>query len=113
MTTMLLVQGDTKTQIQSTLTRANDGSAVDINTASSVVMRFRKLHSTEILFTLNASQAEAGDFANGKATFTFSGNNLDIDAGDYEGEIEITYVSDSTKETVFEVLRFIVREDFA
>ena len=113
MSTMLLVQGDTKTQIQSTLTRANDGSVIDLNIASSVVMRFRRLHSTEILFTLTASQATPSDFENGKATFTFSGNNLDIDAGDYEGEIEITYLSDSTKETVFEVLRFIVREDFA
>ena len=42
MSTMLLVKGDTRTQIKSTITRAYDGSVVDLNTASSVFLRFRK-----------------------------------------------------------------------
>ena len=113
MATLLLVQGDTKTQIQATITRSDDGSAVDLNSASSVVMRFRAEHGTSILSTLTATEASSGDFAAGKATFEFGSSTLDVDAGDYEGEIEITYSSDSTKETVFEVLKFIVREDFA
>ncbi len=112
MSTMLLVKGDTRTQIKSTITRAYDGSVVDLNTASSVFLRFRKTYTTAVLFTLSAVQAAAGDYAAGNATFAFAAGNLDIDAGDYEGEIEVVYSSDGTKETVFEVLSFIVRQDF-
>jgi hypothetical protein len=32
-------------------------------------------------------------------------------AGSYEGEIEITH-SDGKKETIFEILNFVVRSDF-
>ena len=113
MATLLLVQGDTKSQIQATITRSNDGSAVDLTAASSIVMRFRAEHGNSILSTLTGQQASSGDYANGIVTFEFGSTDLDVDAGDYEGEIEITYSSDSTKETVFEVIKFIVREDFA
>jgi hypothetical protein len=112
MAAMLLVQGDTRTQIKTTITRAYDGSVVDLNTTSSVVLRFRKTYTTTVLFTLTATQAVAGDYAIGNATFSFTADNLDIDAGDYEGEIEVVYSSDGGKETVFEVLSFIVRQDF-
>lgn len=112
MTTMLLVRGDTRTQIKTTITRAYDGSAVNLNTTSSVVLRFRKTYTTAVLFTLTAIEAEAGDYALGNATFSFTGNNLNIDAGDYEGEIEVVYSSDGAKETVFEVISFIVRQEF-
>ena len=37
MTTLLLVEGDTKAQIQATITRSDTGSAVDLNDASSAV----------------------------------------------------------------------------
>jgi hypothetical protein len=113
MATMLLVQGDTRTQIKTTITRAYDGSAVDLNTTSSVVLRFRKTYTTTVLFTLSAVEASAGDYALGNATFSFAADNLDIDAGDYEGEVEVVYSSDGTKETVFEVISFIVRQEFA
>tara|TARA_B100000530_G_C15677633_1_gene376814 strand:+ start:221 stop:562 length:342 start_codon:yes stop_codon:yes gene_type:complete len=113
MATLLLVQGDTKSQVQATLTRADDGSVVDLNTASSVVMRFRAEDTTTILATLTGSQATSGDFTNGIVTFEFTGTDLNVDAGNYEGEIEVTYSADSTKETVFEVIHFLLREDFA
>ena len=110
MTTMLLVQGDTKSQIQATITRADSGSAVDLNDASSIVLRFRKEYSAAIIYTLTGSEADSGDYELGKVLFEFT--DLDVDPGNYEGEIEVTYFSDGTKETVFEVIKFIVREDF-
>ena len=113
MATMLLVQGDTRTQIKTTITRAYDGSVVNLNTASSVLLKFRKTYTTTTLFTLSSIEAGAGDYEEGVATFVFATGNLDIDAGDYEGEIEAVYASDGTKETVFEVISFIVREDFS
>jgi hypothetical protein len=113
MTTLLLVQGDTKAQIQATITRSDDGSVVDLNTASSIVMRFRKEFTTTVLATLTGTQASSGQFTNGIVTFDFGTSIETIDAGEYEGEIELTYSADSTKETVFEVIKFIIREDFA
>ena len=113
MTTLLLVQGDTKAQVQATLTRSDDGAAVNLNTASSVVLRFRKEYGTTILSTITGTDVSGSDFAAGKVTFEFSNDDLNIDAGNYEGEIELTYSADSTKETVYEVIKFIVREDFA
>ena len=113
MSTMLLVQGDTRTQIKTTITRAYDGAAVDLTGTSSVVMRFRKTYTKAILFTLTATEAASGDFAKGEAIFTFASGDLNIDAGDYEGEIELTYSNDGAKETVFEVISFILRDEFA
>jgi hypothetical protein len=110
MATFLLVKNDTFAQIRATITREDSGEAVNL-TGDTTKLRFRALYSTAVLFTLTAIQAESGDYANGIATFTFGTTDLDLDAGEYEGEIEITY-ADSTKETVFELINFIVREDF-
>jgi hypothetical protein len=44
--------------------------------------------------------------------FSFSGTQLNINEGYYQGEIEITYDSGKV-ETVFEILEFYIREDFA
>jgi hypothetical protein len=38
-------------------------------------------------------------------------NDLSQSAGDYEGEIEITF-SDGTKETIYDLLKFKIRDDF-
>jgi hypothetical protein len=37
--------------------------------------------------------------------------DLDLDAGDYEGEIEVT-LGDGTIETIFNPLQFTIREEF-
>jgi hypothetical protein len=113
MATLLLVQGDTRAQIQTTITRSDTGSVVNLTTASSISLKFRKTYTTATLLTLTGVQNTAGDYAKGIATFEFSDTDLNVDAGEYEGEIEIVYSSDSTRETVFELVNFIVREDFA
>ena len=57
-----------------------------------------------MLFTLAAS--DVGDnFKEGVAVFSFSGTQLAIAEGYYEGEISITYSSGSV-ETIFEILSF-------
>jgi len=111
MATFLLVKDDTFSQIRATITREDTGAAVNL-TGTTTKLRFRAAYTTTILFTLTAIQAVSTDFANGIATFSFGSTNLvDRDSGDYEGEIEITY-ADTTKETVFELLNFIIRGDF-
>ena len=107
--TYQLVQGDQAPQIQAVLKRQDDNSIIDFS-GGSCALKFRAKGSTTTLFTLSA--ADVGDnFEDGIAVFSFSGTQLAIDEGYYEGEIEITYTSGSI-ETVFKVLDFYVRADF-
>jgi len=104
-----LVQSDIGTQIKATITREDDGTAVDFSDAT-VRLKFRKKGSTTTLFTLT-SIAVGDDPADGVAIFAFGSGNLDIDPGYYEGEIEATFTGGNI-ESVYEVLEFFVREDF-
>ena len=107
--TYQLVQGDQAPQIRAVLKRQDDNSIIDFS-GGSCALKFRAKGSTSTLFTLSA--ADVGDnFQDGIAVFSFSGTQLAIDEGYYEGEIEITYTSGSI-ETVFKVLDFYVRADF-
>lgn len=103
-----LVQGDTRPQIQVTLTDESTGSAINISGAT-CLMRFRAIGSTTLVDTLT------GTVTNGSAgvvVFVFNPNTLDVEAGDYEGEIEVNFPSGQGKQTVYDLLKFKVREDF-
>jgi hypothetical protein len=104
-----LVQGDQAPQVQAKLTRDDTGAAIDFS-GGSCALKFRAKGTTAILFTLAAADV-GGNFADGIAVFSFSGTQLDIDEGYYEGEVEITYAGGEV-ETVFEVLDFYLRADF-
>ena len=104
-----LVSGDTAPQIQATITRDDTGAVVNL-TGATVRMYFRKKGTTTTLFTLVSSSSE---YSSGIATFAFATNDLaNIAQGFYEGEIEITYADNSTKETIFKILDFYIRSDF-
>ena len=104
-----LVKSDQAPQIRAALKREDDDAAVDFENGS-CALKFRKKGSTTVLFTLAAS--DVGDnFKDGIAIFSFSGTQLAIAEGYYEGEISITYSSGSI-ETVFKVLDFYLRDDF-
>ncbi len=120
-----LVQGDTKPAIIVSLTDETTGEPIGLNTTT-VRMYFRALGETTILTTLtgtliagkvladgtiDATGAYATPGAGGRVQFNWGSGDLDIEAGAYEGEIEITY-ADGTKQTVFDLLKFKLREDF-
>lgn len=108
--TYQLVQSDQSPQIQAVLKRADDDSIINFS-GGSCALKFRAKGATTTLFTLAA--ADVGDnFQDGIAVFSFSGTQLSLAEGYYEGEIEITY-SSGTIETVYQVLDFYLREDFA
>jgi hypothetical protein len=108
--TYQLVQSDQAPQIQAVLKRADDNSIINF-AGGSCALKFRAKGATTTLFTLAA--ADVGDnFQDGIAVFSFSGTQLSLAEGYYEGEIEITY-SSGTIETVYQVLDFYLREDFA
>ena len=111
MASLPLVQGDTGPQVKVTLTRSDTGSAVNLTTASSETMHFREQHTSTVLFS-NANSSSASDQANGIAIFVFTTGQLSITSGEYEAEIEVIF-NDGTRETVYEVIDFTLREDFS
>jgi hypothetical protein len=104
-----LVKDDTAPQIKATLTRDDTDAVIDCS-GGTVRLYFRKKGAGSVLFTLTAADAGT-NLANGIAIFSFGAGNLNLDAGFYEGEIEITY-SSGVVETVFQVLDFQLRGDF-
>lgn len=104
-----LVQGDSKPTITLTLTDDVTGTAVDLSAGTTtVVVNFRKAGTTTLLSAISCTKV---DGANGIISFDFSGGVLDSAAGMYEGEVVISY--DGDEHTLYDVLRFRVREDFA
>lgn len=104
-----LVQGDTRPAIVVTLTDEKTGSPLNL-TGATVRLYFRQVGFTELQATVVASVT---DPEQGVCVFfpSTAPEMLSGVAGDYEGEIEITF-ADSTIQTVFGVLKFKVREDF-
>lgn len=102
-----LVRGDTRPQLQLTLTNELDDTPIDLSGAT-VVMRFRQAGSGTVLDTLVGSVTQA---LLGTVVFLWNLTTLNVDAGDYEGEIEITFPSLEVQ-TVYELLKFRVRQDF-
>jgi BppU N-terminal domain len=102
-----LVQGDTRPQIRVALTDDTTGLPVDI-TGATVVLKFRAAGDSVVLSTLSGTVTEG---INGAVVFSWPEGALDVDSGDYEGEIEVTF-ADTTIQTVYETLKFKVREQF-
>jgi hypothetical protein len=103
-----LVQGDNRPYITLTLTDSS-GDAIDLSDGTtSVVVYFRAAGSTTVLATLATTKVDSG--TTGKVMFNFPGTTLNVDAGAYEGEIEISF--NGEKQTVYQTLKFVVREDF-
>ena len=109
MTTYYLVQGDDAPQIKVTLTRDVTGDIIDL-TGATVRFKMRKKGTNTVLITRTSASNDAQKEA-GIAIFEWGDTDLDINAGNYEGEIEISYAS-GIVETVYETLDFVVREDF-
>lgn len=103
-----LVQGDSLPAITLTL-RQSTGTAVDLSDPTTVVrVYFRAAGSTTVLSTITCSKINASA---GVVRFGFYNNELDVDPGSYEGEVEVDFDGDT--QTVFEVLKFSIRAEFA
>lgn len=104
-----LVQGDTKPALVCVVTDDTTGEALNI-TGATVRLKFRAAGATTLTATVTGTVTDgvAGQVVFYPAT---APEMLQGEPGDYEGEIEITF-SDSTVQTVFDLLKFKVREDF-
>lgn len=103
-----VVSGDSKPDVTLTLTDEITGDPFDLSAVSTVVrVYFRAAGTTTLLSTITCTKTDA---VNGEVSFDFSGGVLDVAAGMYEGEIEVDF--NGAKHTVYETLKFRVREDF-
>ncbi len=121
--TIKLVSGDDLPQLEIILRDSNTAVAgatlditapttwkpIDLTNASAVKMKIRPIGSTTLTATLNCVvQSPKTD---GKVLMDWGLTTLDITAGDYEGEIELTYSSGKVL-TVPDLLRFDLRGQF-
>lgn len=104
-----LVQGDTKPALVCTITDDNTGAPISL-TGATVRLKFRAVGATDLTATLTGSVTDA---TNGVVAFypVTQPQMLQGDAGDYEGEIEITF-ADGSVQTVYDLLKFKMREQF-
>lgn len=104
-----LVQGDTRPTIVCSITDDTTNAPINI-TGATIVLKFRAAGSTTLTATVPGSVTNG---AIGQVAFSPASAPAMLQGlpGDYEGEIEITF-SDGQIQTVFDTLRFRVREDF-
>jgi hypothetical protein len=104
-----LVKNDTRPALVCTLTDDTSGEPININGAT-VRLKFREIGTTSLQATVTGSvtDGDAGQVAFYPAS---APEMLQGPDGDYEGEIEITF-ADGQVQTVYDILKFKVREDF-
>lgn len=105
-----LVQGDTSPQLKFTLTNEVTGNPINLSGAT-VTLHFRAVGSTTTIFSRQAL-VNPETASTGVCVVVWNSGDLNIEAGDYEGEVEVV-LADGARETIFELLKFKVREDFA
>ena len=122
--TINLVQGDTKPQLNFTIRDSatvvvtdpvtildeDDSSTwaiIDI-TGYSIELKFRALGSSTVLFTEALGITSA---AGGTCYMIWPADSLDVAAGMYEGELQLTDGSGKVQ-TVYDKLKFKIREQF-
>ena len=121
--TINLVQGDTNPQLNFTLRDSKTavaGKILDENDSStwaiiditnhSIELKFRAANSSTVLFTEALGITSA---SGGTCYMIWPADSLDVPAGVYEGELQITDNSTPPRvQTVYDKLKFKVREQF-
>lgn len=117
-----LVQGDTLPQPKAVITDSTTGLPVNL-AGGSALMFFRKAGASALLASvpgalLTGLEAEDGSVNTaapynvagfgGRVAFVWGATDLAIPAGDYEGEVQITF-ADGGVQSVFDLVKFKVR----
>ena len=119
--TINLVQGDTKPELNFTLrdsATAVAGKTLDEDDSSTweiinitgytIKLKFKALTSSTVLFTESLAIISG---SGGTCSMIWPADSLDVAAGIYEGELELTDGS-SKVQTVYDKLKFKLREQF-
>jgi hypothetical protein len=102
-----LVQGDTRPQIKVNLTEEDTGNIIDL-TGATVTLHFRAVGGTTPLFSRVGVVTNA---VQGEAVFIWQNGDLNLDAGEYEAEVEVYWAASNARQTVYDLLKFRLRED--
>jgi hypothetical protein len=109
MSSIKLVQGDNLPEVTLTLINLETDLPLDLSAATTtVVVKLRALGGTTVLSTLTCVKTNGG--ADGVVMFFFPASTLDIPAGQYQGEIEISFNGQFL--TVYDLLQFSLRAEF-
>lgn len=111
-TTLYFVQSDTLPQIKLTLTDEVTSGPKDL-TGKSVSLHAKPATGTGVAFTRPAVFQSPADRTNGIAYIQWQDGDLNRPAGDYNAEIEIYDSSTGGRETVYELIKLVIREDIA
>ena len=101
------VCGDTSPQIGLTLTREDSGEPIDL-TGATVNFHVKAIGATDVTLT---KQCVITDAAAGQCTVAWTTGDLNLPEGEYNAEVEV--VTDTYRETVFELIRLQLRDDIA
>tara|TARA_B100000768_G_C11227437_1_gene353460 strand:+ start:251 stop:586 length:336 start_codon:yes stop_codon:yes gene_type:complete len=104
------VQGDTGPQVRLLLTNDDTNTPTDL-TGATATLHFRAAGATTVLFS-RLFYIDPADATAGEAILQWQTEDLNQVAGVYEGEVEVVKAS-GLRETLYETLRFRIREDFA
>lgn len=118
-----LVKGDNQTIVTAQIENSQTRGPENLSTSQQVRMHFRRAASVTPLVTIPGEliagyETADGDMnlvdyptpgEGGRVQFSFPVGALDIDAGNYEGAVEILYVGGSSQ-TVYDLILFLVRE---
>jgi hypothetical protein len=108
--TLYLIRNDLGPQLYFEVTREDTGAPVNCSVGTAR-FKVRKQGSSVVAFTLN-TVSETENLEDGKLYFTLAGGELlGIEAGHYEGEIEIT-ADGGMVETVYERIKIAIRDDY-
>jgi hypothetical protein len=105
-----LVRGDTGPQIRLNLTDTETGDPTDL-TGATVTLHFREPGADTVLFSRPAF-INPDEAATGVCYVVWEEGDLDVEEGNYEGEVEVINAT-GVRETVYVILKFKVRKDFA
>ena len=127
--TIKLVSGDTLPQLKMVVKNKNafdeNNAIVDV-TGATPRLYFRARGSDAVLFSVVGSVLAGIELYNGtisynapydvpgpggRIAFAFAPGDLELDAGLYEAEVEITF-SDGTIQTIYKPVQFTLRDDF-
>lgn len=104
-----LVQGDGRPGLTFTIADDVTGTAIDLSDPTTAVLfKFRAAGTTTILTTVTCSKV--GDGSTGQAQMQWPAGSLDVDPGEYEGEVSVDF--NGQVQSLYEVIRFRVRAQF-
>lgn len=111
-TTLYFVQSDTLPQIKLTLT--DEVTATPKNLTDKIVhIHAKPATGTGVSFSRPAIFSSPADRTNGIAYIQWQDGDLNRPAGEYNAEIEIYDPGTESRETVYELIKLVIREDIA